>query len=75
VPPDPQALQRIAALSGGDAFRASDSDQLNAVYDRLGSQLGTEPRKREITVVFAGAALLLLAAALATSLGLSGRLP
>ncbi|MDX6683484.1 MAG: Ca-activated chloride channel [Solirubrobacteraceae bacterium] len=75
VPPDPAALQRIASLSGGEAFRASDADQLTAVYDRLGSQLGTEPEKREVTVLFAGAALLLLAAAMASSLALNGRLP
>jgi Ca-activated chloride channel family protein len=75
VPPDPQALERIASLSGGEAFRAEDSDQLTAVYDRLGSQLGTEPQKREVTVMFAGAAFLLLAGAMAASLGLNGRLP
>lgn len=75
VPPDPEALKRIASLSGGEAFEASDSDQLTAVYDRLGSQLGTEPEKREISVVFAGAALLALAGAIAASLGLNGRLP
>ena len=75
VPPDPEALAEIARVSGGEAFQASDSDQLTAVYDRLGSQLGTEPREREITVVFAGAAFLLLAGAMAASLGLNGRLP
>ncbi len=75
VPPDIEALQRIASLSGGDAFKAEDSDELGAVYDRLGSQIGTKPEKREITVVFAGAALLLLAGAMAASLGLNGRLP
>ncbi len=75
VPPDPEALQRIASLSGGDAFRAEDSDELGAVYDRLGSQIGTKPEQREITVFFAGGALLLLAGAMAASLGLGGRLP
>jgi len=75
VPPDPDALKRIAALSGGDAFRAEDSDELTGVYDKLGSQLGTQPEQREITVVFAGAALLLLAAAMLASLRLNGRLP
>jgi Ca-activated chloride channel homolog len=75
VPPDPAALERIASLSGGEAFRAADADQLTSVYDRLGSQLGTEPQKREVTVLFAGAALLLLAAAMASSLALNGRLP
>ena len=75
VPPDPEALKRIASLSGGEAFEAEDSDQLDAVYDRLGSQIGTEPEKREITVAFAGAGLLLLAGAMIASLGMGGRLP
>lgn len=75
VPPDPEALGRIASLSGGEAFKATDSDQLGAVYNRLGSEIGTKPEKREITVVFAGAALLLLAGAMAASLSMNGRLP
>lgn len=75
VPPDPDALERIATTSGGQAFRAEDSDQLDAVYDRLGSQIGTKPEKREITTVFAGAALLLLGGAMISSLRLGGRLP
>jgi Ca-activated chloride channel family protein len=75
VPPDPLALQRIATASGGEAFRAEDADQLGAVYDRLGSQIGTKPEKREMTAAFAGAALLLLGGALASSLRLGGRLP
>jgi Ca-activated chloride channel homolog len=75
VPPDPDALEQIATTSGGQAFRAEDSDQLDAVYDRLGSQIGTKPEKREITTYFAGAALLLLGAALVSSLRLGGRLP
>ena len=75
VPPDPEALERIAQTSGGAAFKAEDSDELDAVYDRLGSQIGTKPEKREITTYFAGAALLLLGAALLSSLRLGGRLP
>jgi Ca-activated chloride channel family protein len=75
VPPDTEALQRIASTSGGQAFRAEDSDQLDAVYDRLGSQIGTKPEKREITTLFAGGALLLLGGAMASSLRLGGRLP
>ena len=62
-------------MSGGAAFKAQDSDALGAIYDKLGSQIGTKPEKREITVFFAGAALLLLASAMAASLGLNGRLP
>lgn len=75
VPPDTEALERIAAASGGEAFRAEDSDQLDAVYEKLGSQIGTEPERQEITALFAGAALLLLAGALTSSLRLGGRLP
>lgn len=75
VPPDTEALERIASESGGDAFRAEDSDQLDAVYEKLGSQIGTEPEQEEITALFAGGALLLLAGALVSSLALSGRLP
>jgi Ca-activated chloride channel family protein len=75
VPPDTDALRRIAAESGGQAFRAEDSDQLDAVYDKLGSQIGSRPEKQEITALFAGGALLLLAGALVSSLRLGGRLP
>ncbi len=75
VPPDTEALRRIASASGGEAFRAEDADQLDAVYDRLGSQIGTEPDRQEITAWFAGAALLALGAALASSLRMGGRLP
>ena len=75
VPPDPEALRRVAEVSGGEAFRAQDDEQLDSVYERLGSQLGTKDEKREITAGFAAgaAALLLLAAAL--SLRWTGRLP
>jgi Ca-activated chloride channel family protein len=75
VPPDPEALQRIAATSGGDAFQAQDSDELGAVYDRLGSQIGSRREQREITSTFAGIALLLLAGAVVGTLRWSGRLP
>jgi len=75
VPPDPEALRRIADESGGAAFRAEDSDQLSAVYERLGSRIGSKREQREITSLFAGGALLLLGGAVVTSLGRSGRLP
>jgi len=75
VPPDTEALQRIASESGGAAFRAEDSDQLDAVYQKLGSQIGSRPEQQEITALFAGGALLLLAGAMASSLWLGGRLP
>ena len=75
VPPDPEALERIARTSGGDAFQAEDADQLDAVYDRLGSQIGTKQERREVTAAFAAGGLVLLVAAVGASLRLGGRLP
>jgi Ca-activated chloride channel family protein len=75
VPPDPEALAEIARASGGQAFEAADGDELTAVYERLGSQLGTREETREITAAFAGAGLLLLGGALAGSVRWFGRLP
>jgi Ca-activated chloride channel family protein len=75
VPPDPDALSRIARASGGESFQAEDADQLDAVYDRLGSQIGTKQEQREITSAFAAGGLVLLLVAVGTSLRLGGRLP
>jgi Ca-activated chloride channel family protein len=75
VPPDPEALKRIADESGGVAFRAEDSDQLSSVYEGLGSQLGSKREQQEITVLFVGGALLLLGGAVFTSVRRGGRLP
>ena len=44
VPPDPESLRQIAAASKGDAFQVGEAGQLNDVYRRLGSQLGTRGR-------------------------------
>ncbi len=74
VPPDPQLMAQIAQVSGARAFNAQSSDQLSTIYKRLGSELSTVARKRDITVVFiiAGTVFLLLGAA--ASVRGSGRL-
>jgi Ca-activated chloride channel family protein len=74
VPPDPGQMRRIARYSGGRSFTVSDADRLDAIYKTLGSQLGTRPRKHEITALFAGIGLLLLAAAGTLSVRWRGRL-
>ncbi|MEA2125732.1 MAG: Ca-activated chloride channel [Solirubrobacteraceae bacterium] len=74
VPPDPDQLRRIARSSGGQFFAAEDADRLDAVYKTLGSQLGTKPRRREVTSAFAGLGLLLLVTAGALSVRWRGRL-
>jgi Ca-activated chloride channel family protein len=75
VPPDPPTLRRVAAATGGRFYAAPTAQQLNAVYEELGSRVGKVKQDREVTAGFAagGAALLLAAGAL--SAFLFGRLP
>ena len=75
VPPDPEALAEVAALSGGRAFAAEDADALDEVYETLGSRIGTKKEKREVSAGFAAVGLLLLGGAAFTSLRWRGRLP
>jgi Ca-activated chloride channel family protein len=74
VPPDPGKLAEIARASGGQAFTADNASELKRVYERLGSQLGTAKRKRQLTSSFAGGALVLLLAGAGMSLAWFGRL-
>ncbi len=75
VPPDPQLMLQIARVSGGRAFNAQSADELSSIYRRLGSQLGSVTRKREVTADFAIGGLVLLLLAAAGSTRWSGRLP
>ena len=75
VPPDPQLMAQIAQLSGGRSFNAQSADELGSIYKRLGKQLGTARRKREVTAEFAIGGLVLLLLAAAGSTRWSGRLP
>jgi Ca-activated chloride channel family protein len=60
VPPDPVESQAVAQLSGGKAYTAETAKDLSAVYQQLGSRIGTRNEKREITAAFSGGALALL---------------
>ena len=69
VPPDPESMQRVAQLSGGEFFRVLDAQRLRKVYEDLGSRLGEKREEHEVTAAFAGAgAVLMLAAAALSSL-------
>jgi len=68
VPPDPETMRQIASTSGGLAFEVSDGDELDQIYERLGSQLGTREERRDIAAVFAGAGFLLLLGGLGAGL-------
>lgn len=73
VPPDPETLTRVAEATGGRAFAIDDADELDGVYEALGTQLATEERSVEVTSLVAGGALLLLISGVAASLRWFGR--
>jgi Ca-activated chloride channel homolog len=74
VPPDPQTLAAVAKATGGRAFTAGDLDALTQVYERLGSQVATEKHQQEVTNLFAGGALALMALSALSSIRWFGRL-
>ena len=74
VPPDPEALDAIARIAGGESFTADTTSGLSAVYERLGSQLGRRDEQRQVTTAFAAGGLVLLLAGAALSLRWFGRL-
>jgi Ca-activated chloride channel family protein len=75
VPPDPETLQAMSKVSGGRAFTVEDAGQLNSIYQKLGSRLGTRKQHRQITAGFAAAGLAALLAAAGASLRWFARLP
>ena len=75
VPVDRDALERLASGTGGSAFTAEDGDELERVYDDIGSQVGSTVERREVTAAVAGLALALGLAGATASLVWSARLP
>jgi len=75
VPPDPRTMRRIAATTGARFYAAPDGNRLNAVYEELGSRVGSIKERREVTAAFAAGGAFLLLASAAASAFLFGRLP
>jgi Ca-activated chloride channel family protein len=55
VPPDVETLRAIAELTGGRAFQAPGSSQLESIYRDLGDRIGYFEERTEVS--WAGAAL------------------
>jgi Ca-activated chloride channel family protein len=75
VPPDREAMRRIATISGARTFAADAGEELATVYERLGSQVATREEQREVTAAFVGGAAAFLLVGGALSLRWFGRLP
>jgi Ca-activated chloride channel family protein len=73
VPPDVETLREIARVSRGRFYEAADSAKLEEIYTGLGTRLSSKEVKEEVTVAFAGGALVLLLAGGALSLAWFGR--
>lgn len=74
VPPDPAGLKEIADITGGQAYESDDAESVSAVYERLGSLVGTESVRSEVTAWPAGIAVILLVLAGAAAWRFSPRL-
>ena len=72
--PTPTASRRSRAPRAARPSPPTTPSELKRVYQRLGSQLGTERRKRQLTSSFAGGALVLLLVGAGMSLAWFGRL-
>ncbi len=75
VPPDTDTLAKIAETTNAIAFDAPSAADLQAVYDNLQSRVGYTEQTQEVTVFFAGAALIMVVAAAGLSALWFGRLP
>jgi Ca-activated chloride channel family protein len=74
VPPDSEGMRSIAEITGGDFFESEDAASVSAVYERLGSFIGTERVRSEVTAWPAGLAALLLVLAGVAAWRISPRL-
>ncbi|WP_329389787.1 VWA domain-containing protein [Streptomyces sp. NBC_01716] len=75
VPADGPALEGLAADTGGDYHEAASGEELQQVYEDIGSSVGHRTEEREIWQWFVAAGLLTALATAATSLLWFSRLP
>jgi Ca-activated chloride channel family protein len=75
VPPDEETLKQIADMTGGKFFSAPSADDLQSIYNDLGSKIGYDKTTSEATVGFAAFAALAMLAAGGLSLLWFNRFP
>jgi Ca-activated chloride channel family protein len=75
VPVNEEDLAALAEATGGATFSAATGEELQSVYEDIGSSVGYETEDREVGRWFVGAALALAALAAVGSLVWFSRLP
>jgi Ca-activated chloride channel homolog len=75
VPPDTETLDKIASLTGAQAFDAPSAEDLKAVYDNLESRIGYTEQVQEVTFILVAAGLVLVVIGAGAAALWFGRLP
>ena len=75
VPPDRETLKLIAERTGGQYFEAPTAEDLENVYREIGSRVGFDTERRELSYLFAGGAGVLMLAGAALSAFWFNRFP
>ncbi|NMO51751.1 VWA domain-containing protein [Actinoplanes sp. TBRC 11911] len=75
VPVDGETLRTVASATGGDFFEAGNIDELREAYGNIGSSIGTQSERQDVSARFIGAGLVLALLAALASLLWFARLP
>jgi Ca-activated chloride channel homolog len=75
VPVDDESMREIASLSGGEFYKAATAEQLRAVYDTLGEQIGYEIKDADASRPWLMLGTLAALLAASSALIISQRLP
>jgi Ca-activated chloride channel homolog len=75
VPVNEEDLAQLADATGGSTFAAATGEELQSVYEDIGSSVGYELEAREVGRWFTGVALVLATLAAAASLLWFSRIP
>nr|WP_240972731.1 VWA domain-containing protein [Nonomuraea sp. FMUSA5-5] len=75
VPVDGPALRDLAESAGGGFYEAASGDELQAVYEDIGTSVGYRTERQEVWQWFVGAGLILALIAAVTSMVWFSRLP
>ena len=75
VPVDGQTLQAVAQTTGGHYFAAGDADELRDAYADIGSSVGYETQRQDVSARFIGFGLVFAALAAFASMLWFSRLP
>ena len=63
MPVDGETLRSVAQATGGNYFEAGSADELRAAYADIGSSVGYETERQDVSARFIGIGLVLAALA------------